>query len=109
MEVLTDHLHTPPVPPSARVPAPIPRDLEAAIMRCLEKQPGLRPESASLLQAELDACADARSWGDVEARGWWREHEARRRTASSDGVPLPPVASPSAAFAAQPTVATKWP
>ncbi len=47
MEVLTKHVNEPPVPPRQRQPdAPISEAMEALILRALEKDPALRPQSA---------------------------------------------------------------
>ena len=46
------HVHEAPVPPGS-VRAGIPRDLDSAIMRCLEKEPGARPRTALELRAAL--------------------------------------------------------
>src|SRR5258708_3146484 len=47
MEVLTKHVNEPPVPPRQRQPdAPISEAMEALILRALEKDPALRPQTA---------------------------------------------------------------
>ncbi len=58
-EVCGHHLHSVPVPPSARLGAPIPADLEALILRCLEKDPAQRPADANELRNALRACLAA--------------------------------------------------
>jgi serine/threonine-protein kinase len=63
------HVQEPPQPPSAHVP--VPADLEAAILRCLEKDPGRRPQSAMELDAQLAACKDAPEWDRSRAADWW--------------------------------------
>jgi hypothetical protein len=54
------HLHSVPVPPSARVRSPIPGGLEQLILRCLEKQPVRRPANADELRSALRDCLDHR-------------------------------------------------
>ena len=47
MEVLTKHVNEPPVPPRQRQPdAPISEAMESLILRALEKDPALRPQTA---------------------------------------------------------------
>ncbi|MGE5125472.1 MAG: serine/threonine-protein kinase [Betaproteobacteria bacterium] len=77
VEVCTHHLHTPPQPPSRRLGCPLPADLEAIVLECLEKDPQRRPQSAAELLDRLEACACLGEWGEREARAWWKENAAR--------------------------------
>jgi hypothetical protein len=43
-------------------------------MRCLEKDPTRRPQTADELLAELDRVALARPWDLASARTWWTDH-----------------------------------
>jgi serine/threonine-protein kinase len=83
-EVCSQHLHKEPEPPSERVDHPIPPDLEALLLRCLQKDRDARPESAAALCHELDACQVEAAWTDEDAAAWWARHGAafkrRRRT-----------------------------
>jgi serine/threonine-protein kinase len=51
-----------PLPPSAHVGRPLPPDLEAVVMRALEKDPAARYESASELALALASCTLAGRW-----------------------------------------------
>jgi serine/threonine-protein kinase len=51
-----------PLPPSTYVGRALPRDLEAVVMRALEKDPAARYESASELALALAACTLAGKW-----------------------------------------------
>lgn len=75
VEVCSHHLYTPVVPPSSRTSAPIPRDLEALVLRCLAKTPGERPTTARALEIEL-AALDVEAWNASDASTWWNEHRS---------------------------------
>jgi serine/threonine-protein kinase len=68
------HVKAPPMPPSRRTEMPIPKDLEAVIMQCLEKEPGKRPASAEHLAAMLLETGVGSQWGAQAARDWWHQH-----------------------------------
>ncbi|HTV21745.1 MAG TPA: serine/threonine-protein kinase [Polyangiaceae bacterium] len=71
--VCAAHLHTPPPRASARRPEVGP-ELDAVLLRCLEKQPAARFASALALRAALLACPLDERWGAGEASAWWAEH-----------------------------------
>ena len=52
-QMLLHHAQTRPLPPSQRSELPIPKQLEAILMKCLEKDPANRPHSALELESEL--------------------------------------------------------
>ena len=70
------HLTWTPDPPSVRLGRDIGAGLEEAVMACLAKDPGERPQGAGALLDLLDA-ADVPQWSAEEARVWW---ETRGRT-----------------------------
>jgi eukaryotic-like serine/threonine-protein kinase len=74
VKVMVAHAHTPPPPPSSRTELPIPPELEALILECLEKDPARRPASAEVLQARLQAIPIATPWTRERAERWWSEH-----------------------------------
>jgi serine/threonine-protein kinase len=71
VEVCNEHLSKAPTPPAERLGRPLPADLSAAIMSCLEKSPDGRPGSAQALIDRLDACRDVDPWTTEAARVWW--------------------------------------
>jgi serine/threonine-protein kinase len=71
VEVCVHHLHTPPVPPAERCAGPIPAELNDLILRCLAKDPALRPASALELSRLLGAIGAAGSWSREQADTWW--------------------------------------
>jgi serine/threonine-protein kinase len=76
VEVCSHHLHTKPEPPSSRLDAPVPADLEALVLDCLEKDPARRPAGARELHRRLSACAAFGGWTDEDARAWWEQNAA---------------------------------
>jgi serine/threonine-protein kinase len=76
VEVCAKHLQSTPGAPSARV-AGVSPELDAVILRCLEKEPARRFANAEALREALLRCPAADTWSASDARGWWREHGAR--------------------------------
>ncbi len=73
-QMLLHHLQTTPLPPSHRSPSPIPAELDALIMACLEKHPAKRPTSAPELEARLAQVPCEPAWTQERARAWWDDH-----------------------------------
>jgi len=98
VEVCSHHLHTTPQPPSKRLGAPVPEDLEGILMRCLEKSPSSRPGSAAALQRDLRRCREFGDWDAERARRWWGENadrlRARRAAMRGDAIPAAGVPEP---------------
>ena len=78
VKVMSDHIHTPPVPPSSRSALPIPPELDALILECLEKDPQKRPPSAASLETKLRAIPLATPWTRERAEEWWSVHAPDR-------------------------------
>jgi serine/threonine-protein kinase len=74
VDICVQHVTTKPVPPSQHV-ATIPRELEALVLRCLDKKPDHRPSAPDLakLARGLPRAAD---WSEDEARAWWKQFHA---------------------------------
>jgi serine/threonine protein kinase len=89
VEICSHHLHTPPVPPSHKLGRPLPGKLEALVMRCLAKDPALRPQTARELREALEACDDVAPWSEEAARAWWaaRSELAARKPAGEGMSP----------------------
>jgi serine/threonine-protein kinase len=88
VEICGHHLHTAPVPPSEKLGAPIPEELEALVLSCLEKDAARRPQSAHELQGRLDAIAQSVGWTEDQAREWWSSHAATPTARTPDRLSL---------------------
>lgn len=88
VEVCAHHLHSAPEPPSMRLRASVPADLEAVILACLAKLPEERPASAHALRERLAACATAGAWTNKHAAAWWADHRHQLRSGGAEaGAP----------------------
>jgi len=90
VEIYEHHVRTPPLPPSSGTREPILPQLEQLILRCLEKNREHRPRDAREVERELEACAVAAPWSEVEARRWWVDHESLWRPGASPAQPGTP-------------------
>jgi len=73
MEICSHQLHTMPEAPSARLGRPVSSDLEHLLLRCLDKEPDRRPQTARELKRLLERCEDAGEWSEEHARHWWKQ------------------------------------
>ncbi len=75
--LIADHVHATPTPPSQRIAHEIPADLERVVLRCLEKKPRDRPQSAEELSEMLGSCETDTAWTREMAREWWDRNDSR--------------------------------
>jgi eukaryotic-like serine/threonine-protein kinase len=94
-QMLLHHVQSAPRPPSEGSPLPIPPELDALVMQCLEKAPANRPASALDLDAAL-AQVPGEPWTQERARAWWQRHApdllgdpTDRSPARGTSTPLP--------------------
>jgi eukaryotic-like serine/threonine-protein kinase len=91
-QIVGAHLTTSPVPPSVRLGEPLPKCVEATLLRCLAKEPADRPQTADELVELLDGCIESTSWTQKDAKAWWAEHddaESARRAAAQAAMSTP--------------------
>ena len=73
MMMLMAHAYETVVPPQ-KLREEIPADLQAVVLRCLEKDPARRFPDAHSLEQALAACAAAEQWTEEMAALWWHTH-----------------------------------
>jgi serine/threonine-protein kinase len=83
VEICSEHLTAIPERPSRKLGAPLPADIEDVVLRCLEKDPAQRLQTAAALEGALAACDDADTWTSDQALAWWSLHGAAADHASS--------------------------
>jgi tRNA A-37 threonylcarbamoyl transferase component Bud32 len=71
MQVLVDHVHTEPVPPSSRTTQVIPRAIDVLVLDCLRKDPADRPQDAGVVLNRITGAKLASAWSNAHARAWW--------------------------------------
>lgn len=71
-------------PPMNDAGVVVPPDLEAVVMRCLEKDPEDRFQSAMQLREALQKCRLDDTWSSADAFKWWRRVEATLQREPSD-------------------------
>jgi serine/threonine-protein kinase len=74
MKVILAHQNEPVVPPSQHVPG-IPADLEALILKCLQKKRDQRYGSIQQLEQALRECGCSGKWTSELAYEWWLNNE----------------------------------
>ena len=71
VQVMAQHIHTPPEPPSLYSLFSIPPRLDEIVLACLAKQPEDRPATARELADLVRECAGGEEWSREHARLWW--------------------------------------
>jgi eukaryotic-like serine/threonine-protein kinase len=80
VEICGHHLHSAPIPPSERLGRPLPPEIEALVLACLEKDPEKRPQSAADLALAFGGLECRRAFTPAAARAWWK---SSKRAAST--------------------------
>ena len=62
------------MPPSQRTELPIPRELDALVLACLEKDPAKRPQSVEAVLDLMNRYRHRAAWDNVAAKAWWDRH-----------------------------------
>lgn len=72
MKTIMAHVHDEPPPPSQHVE--VDAELQAVVLRCLQKDPQARYQTADELLVDLQKCAIHGQWNREAARQWWERH-----------------------------------
>jgi serine/threonine-protein kinase len=72
MAVMVAHARDPVVPPS-QIKPDVPADLEAIVLRCLEKKPADRFQDVKALSKALASCQSRAEWDEEKAEAWWSQ------------------------------------
>jgi serine/threonine-protein kinase len=75
MQMMMAHAYEPLIHPN-RLRPDLPSDLQEVIVRCLEKDPAKRFQSADGLEKALAACANSGLWTTDRATTWWKNHDS---------------------------------
>jgi serine/threonine-protein kinase len=86
MAVMVSQARDPVVPPS-QLRRDVPADLEQVILRCLEKNPQNRFQTAESLAQALSACSDAAGWSAEQAQAWWQASEPAGGSGEVEATP----------------------
>jgi serine/threonine-protein kinase len=85
VQTLAAHLGEPVVAPDRHRPG-VPADLQAVVLRCLEKDPARRFPDADELAQALARCRCADRWTGEQAAAWWRDCAAGNLQEASAGA-----------------------
>jgi len=76
IDLYEKHLTETPIPPSRRTANLISAELEKLILRCLEKEPNLRPQTVGELRALLLTQRSASDWNPTARAAWWDRYQS---------------------------------
>jgi hypothetical protein len=89
LELQKKQLAAAPAPPSWRTKNRISPELERAILRCLERDPEKRPQSALELRDLFLASPHAADYTPEARAAWWAEFHRQEQTAAGAGTATP--------------------
>jgi serine/threonine protein kinase len=75
VDLIQQQVDSIPIAPSQRLGRPVSRELEAALLSCLDKQRARRPQTARELSVLLSKVPEAGRWTLDDADDWWTRHE----------------------------------
>lgn len=94
-EIHEKQLSAVPIPPTQRTTHPISAEMEQLLLRCLEKDMVLRPQSVVELKTLLLATQLAADWTPEAREAWWNDYERQpavsHAEAAASFTPIPTV------------------
>jgi serine/threonine-protein kinase len=87
VQILVDQVRTTPIPPSQITEIDIPTELETIVLRCLEKWPDDRFQTAEQLESALLEVPFEEPWDRRRAREWWSLHTGVSRPVLYESAP----------------------
>lgn len=99
IDICLKHASTPPPRLSDISQQPVPAEMEAVVMRCLEKRPADRPQSVDELSQRLDEVGRTLTgWTREDAKSWWAKRLASAPDNAETAIfdPEPPRAEDAA-------------
>jgi serine/threonine-protein kinase len=94
MQMMMAHTYEPLIHPN-RLRPELPNDLQDVIVRCLEKDPAKRFQSADSLEKALAACSNSSLWTSDRATTWWKNHDSHTLNRVDDHQTLVAAALPT--------------
>jgi eukaryotic-like serine/threonine-protein kinase len=79
-ELYHKHLSESPIPPSRRTDHAVSAEMDETLLRCLEKEPNLRVQSAAELRELLLTSPVSSKWGAEERVAWWTAYRSGNGT-----------------------------
>ena len=88
IELYQKHCEEKPIPPHRRRAATISAELEELVLRCLEKEPNLRVQSAGELRDLLLTTPYATAWRAEDRSAWWGQYRVAHTAGDLAAQPL---------------------
>ncbi len=85
LQVIIAHAQTPP-PKLSKIQQGIPADIEAVVLKALEKSPDARFQTAAEFHDALSRCESAGQWGWNQAEQWWASHGCPNKKRLDDAI-----------------------
>jgi hypothetical protein len=89
LEIYEQQLTQSPVPPSRRTANSVSAEMERTILRCLERDAQLRPQTIGELRALLLASPRTADWGQEQRTAWWNCYQPEAPAVSAQPSPMP--------------------
>lgn len=87
VEICMHHVCDRPESPSKRTGRQIAPDLQALVMKCLQKDRENRPNDAQVLADALANCEHSGQWTRDESQAWWSRFDTKRLDEKSNSAP----------------------